>query len=411
MYIPRPTKMKIVPFTRDNIEQYTKQLEANFVLPGLSRKKTGMIYGPPNIGKSYFLQSLAYEVSTAKPLVGLIDTKKASPQKVLFICQEDRIEGFMSRASVQTQFQGYFGDREMELLAENLSLSVLPNALISRTLHDPISTQQVNELIEEASCYDLMIIDTARKVMGNCREVEEDKLLETALDAVAENADVAILLSHHITKLQADRNQSTKVFLNATGGSGLTSTQATSKYHLALFYGDSELECKLWHSKDNFVPRHKKIKESNPITFKHNELQLFINPDIGRNDDHPAASEVESSISSKQPVQHREIQPIEITDKQNDTDRHEEESALSQVESITANDSYESTVEKPLFETDPNILIQQQEVVTDKKLEKMVSKRNDRNKNGGIEVKHIESDSPETDQELGLFRPTQDNNY
>lgn len=403
--------MKIVPFTRNNIEHYTKQLEDNFVLPGLSRKKTGMIYGPPNIGKSYFLQSLAYEVSTAKPLVGLIDTKKATPQKVLFICQEDRIEGFMSRASVQTQFKGYFGDKEMELLAENLSLSVLPNALISRTLHDPISTQQVNELIQEATGYDLVIIDTARKVMGNCREVEEDKLLETALDAVAENADVAILLSHHITKLQADRNQSTKVFLNATGGSGLTSTQATSKYHLALFYGDNELECKLWHSKDNFVPRHKKIKESNPITFKHNELQLFINPDIGRNEDHPAASEVEPSISSTQPDQQSEIEPIDIPDNRSDDDQHEEEGTVSRVESISANNLSESSDEKPLFETDPHIQIQQQEVVKDKKLEKMISKRNNRNRNGGIEVKHIQSDNPESDQGYGLFRPTPDNNY
>ncbi|WP_409589904.1 AAA family ATPase [Vibrio jasicida] len=265
------------PFCVENILQAKQNLLKNFVIPGLSKKKVGFLNGPPNIGKSFLLQTLAYEVALAKPLVGIIDSETANPLKVLFLCQEDGLDGFLSRAESQIQI---FSQEELKVLQEQLVPAVMPYSLINRNPEDPKCKFQVEMLINDAKNYDLVIIDTARKVMGNAREVEEDKLLEDVLDQVANEADVAILVSHHLTKLHADRKQ--KLDINATGGSGLSSTQASSKYHLTLYYGDDKghATTKLWHSKYNYVPKDKLISELNPIVFTQNELDLFIASNI-----------------------------------------------------------------------------------------------------------------------------------
>lgn len=264
-------------FSVENILQAKKNLLKNFVIPGLSKKKVGFLNGPPNIGKSLLLQTLAYEIALAKPLVGIIDMETAKPQKVLFLCQEDGLDAFLSRAESQIQI---FSQEDLEILSEQLVPAVMPYSLINRNPEDPKSKFQVEMLINDAKNYDLVIIDTARKVMGNAREVEEDKLLEDVLDKVAIEADVAILVSHHLTKLHADRKQ--KLDINATGGSGLSSTQASSKYHLTLYYGDEKghTTTKLWHSKYNYVPKDKLISELNPIIFTQNQFDLFIAPNI-----------------------------------------------------------------------------------------------------------------------------------
>ncbi len=277
-------EIKTRKFCVENILKARKSLEFGFVLPGLSKGKVGFLNGPPNIGKSYLLQTLAYEVALAKPLVNLIDKKTARKQRVLFLCQEDGLDGFLSRALNQIRI---FSEKELGLLEENLTPGTLHYSLINRSANDKMCNIQVNLLIEKAKQYDLVIIDTARKVMGNAREVEEDKLFEDVLDKIAIEADVAVLVSHHLTKLHADRKQ--KLDINATGGSGLSSTQASSKYHLTLYYGDDKNgeTTKLWHTKFNYVPKHLRIKEHKPIVFTQNELDLFVAPNV----DHQAKYE------------------------------------------------------------------------------------------------------------------------
>lgn len=389
-------------FTRENITQAVAELYASFVIPGLSKGKVGFLNGPPNIGKSYFLQTLAYEVTLAYPLIGIIDSSH-EPKRVLFLCQEDGLNGFLARAENQIAI---FNDAQMDTLEQNLVPATLPNSLISRNGSDATSLTQVESLIAEARKYDLIIIDTARKVMGSGREVEEDKLFESTLDKIAERADVAILVSHHLTKAHADRNQ--KLQINATGGSGLSSTQASSKYHLTLYYSsEKNVESKLWHSKFNYVPKHNFIPESAPIKFTCSDLDLFISPSIGVGklidiDRSPKKTTKEPSKELQSNHDDRSMIDVKIIEEG------------IQPENIIPDHLEDTESEKPLLNVDPVIEIKESEQILTRKQQKILknvknlSKQKDSLK--PLQSTSDDSGSPQQ-QPLGLFGRTEDHEY
>lgn len=287
--------MKAIKFNKRNIESESNRALENQILPGLERGKVGFLLGKPAIGKTYFLLSLAYEIATGKNLLGVSDGTK---HKVLYVAAEDGVAPIFSRSKAHlSQFTG----TELKLLEQNLAMVELDAPIVSRTPNDPSTTQSLQNLIDLSMAYDLVIVDTIRKAMGSAREVEEDTLVDVALTKLTGAANCAVLCSHHLTKSQVSVTKH-GVEIDSTGGSGLSVTQQTSKYHLFLSK-NVEGGLSLIHSKDNYVPRdhrHYSAKTPLQLTLTKQQLMVAIGAEISSDEtNEPVKNKPSTKLSKK----------------------------------------------------------------------------------------------------------------
>lgn len=261
-------------FSKENIFSASATLDQSAVLFGLFKKFTGFLLGAPSIGKTYLLLSIAYECASDLTLLGL--KAKDKPQKVLYVAAEDRSDGLFTRAKEQI---GAFDNQTLAQLEKNLSFYDLEYALLSANQHDLMAADSLNKLINAAKDYDLVIIDTIRKAIGTAREVQEDTFIDSMLTRLARESDVAVLCSHHLKKSQVNKSKSGKNSdmegVDTTGGSGLSVTQSTSKFHLLLEKDDDSGELSLYHSKDNYVQRDAYISRQNKMVLCSDEFSVL----------------------------------------------------------------------------------------------------------------------------------------
>lgn len=248
-------------FTRENILAGAKMSLASQILPGLMRGSYGFLLSAPGKGKTFFLISLSYELALAKPYVGLI-AADSKPCRVMFVAAEDFAHGVFSRSADHI---AHFSDHDFDLLEQNLKIFNLPHALISRFL-DPKCERALDKLIEIGKNYDFIILDTIRKCTGTAREVEEDTVYEAMLERIATETNAAVMVSHHLRKNQGSGRGMEPV--DSTGGSGLSSTQARSKYHIFFDFHPKDEKIKyITHTKDNYIPRDYVISTPRVISF------------------------------------------------------------------------------------------------------------------------------------------------
>ena len=238
----------IISVTSGSINKLASE-QLNEVLPGLSKKSYGFVIGNPGAGKGYFFLSLAYELTTNIKLLGL--SKQSTPIKVLYRPVEDGVNIVAKRIKKHIN---EIGDEIAQLIESNFSLYNSLDPICSRrreTTFAHIIDSNREKLIAAALDYDLLIIDTIREASGSCHEVEDDLSIKMALQEVARNADVAILISHHPTKDLMRK----KEVLTTVSGSGLSVTQANSRYSIFIDVVESKKEknTQISHLKHNNV--------------------------------------------------------------------------------------------------------------------------------------------------------------
>ena len=230
----------------------SKEVNENFVISGLGKGKVGFLLSGPDIGKSYFCLSLAYELSSSLSLLGL--KSQSHPIRVLYWPVED---GAQSTSIRMLPHLESFSDSVRQELKQNFSLWSDPNPFC--TLRNGVEIQssptQRAELIEAAKQYDLLIIDTLREAAGNAHEVDDDLVVKNILKDIAIQADAAVLVVHHLNK---DTVKGKERITNVSG-SGYSTAQANARLILSIEKKGSKLTYS--QLKANFVSQEDKRQD------------------------------------------------------------------------------------------------------------------------------------------------------
>lgn len=212
----------LINVSLETLADIRKDAAENFVLSGLPRGKIGFVVSGPDVGKTYLSLSIAYEVSTRISILGVRGSDE--PLKVLYWPIEDGPELIATRIIPQLSS---FSEQTRELISANFSIwSEQEPFCTVRHGHDiqPKDGSR-NRLIEAAKSFDLLIIDTLREAAGNAHEVDDETLVKCILQDIAKQADVAILVTHHLTK---DVVRGKEKITNVSG-SGYSAAQANAR--------------------------------------------------------------------------------------------------------------------------------------------------------------------------------------
>lgn len=288
---------------------------------GLERGEIGFINAAPDSGKSYLCLSLAYEIATNYPIIGLAPNVKdiAEPTRrtVLYWSAEDSIKTVLSR--VRNHFED-FSDLCKSILERNISCLEHPEiACRSNARSEKLNDIEKNiiELITIAKDYDCLIIDTLREAIGDADEVEDDIQVKNTLQRIAKEANVAIIVTHHLTKAAVKNEE----VITAVSGSGFSRTLANARWGLTLVSKKQKngvLNRYMTHVKANNVDTKYRISElpyyfneSSLVFSEHGELhylsserkEVVFEPinevEIELQPDSAGISETEASVAAK----------------------------------------------------------------------------------------------------------------
>lgn len=245
-----------IPLNVTKLEEKFKEIDREQILCGLYKGGIGFLIAPPDSGKSYLCLSIAYELALPSyPNIIGLRSQKQKPVKTLLWSVEDGMIGTLPRIKAHLEV---FSNDVKELLEHNISLYDIydPICCSSSVVNKPEGSRASNSLerlIEEAKTFDLVIIDTLRDAIGSAKEVDDDYFIRIALEKLAKNADVAVLVVHHPTK-EVSRG---KDVINSVAGSGLSSTLSKSKLHYYLDRSrgkNSEAQqIRIRHTKANYL--------------------------------------------------------------------------------------------------------------------------------------------------------------
>lgn len=221
---------QIIELNPEVLEPLVERFESEQIIKGLSRKEIGFLISTPDSGKGYLSLSIAYELATMVPLVGLSTGDK--PMKTLYWSCEDANGATAKR--VLKHFSE-ISEEHLEQIRKNVHLygNDSPICCAQKLLNTKAGVEAEeakSQLIDILSEYDLLIIDTLREAIGTASEVEDDRLVKLVLKEIAEQADVAILAVHHLTKAATKGQEA----ITSVSASGFSTTLATSRLQLLL---------------------------------------------------------------------------------------------------------------------------------------------------------------------------------
>ncbi len=254
-----------IPISKTRLNKLKRPPNSDDVLSGLYKGEIGFVIAAPEVGKGFFCLSVAYELATKMPFLGISNCKK--PKRTLYWPIEDglftvanRIENHLLNWDSPTKPL----EKNISLYDSNTPLPVLTNDNSEQAL--------TNELIEAAMPFDLLIIDTLREAIGVADEVDDDIKVKNLLQHIARKADVAILCVHHLTK------QAVKGLEKITNvsGSGFSRTLANSRVQYLLETkadksGNIDGKVYLSHIKANNLPVSERLK-AKPLQWGHTSL-------------------------------------------------------------------------------------------------------------------------------------------
>ena len=253
-------------------------------LRGLAKGELGFILAAPDRGKGFLCLSIAYEASLGQPIVD-VSNSDVGMQSVLYWPAEDGAEQVANRIA---KHKVQFAPTIWEHVVKNLFLWNNQNPIFDPT-HPKFITDSYTELLEAAKDVDILIIDTLREAAGLADEVKDDLLVKKYLQKLAKEADVALVLVHHITKNAARGLEA----ISSVSGSGFSRTQANSRLHLFLDVGSTDAKktagnqslkkqgsqnnsqtVTLTHLKANNVNLEKRLRSSPLVWTEHSVLTL-----------------------------------------------------------------------------------------------------------------------------------------
>lgn len=156
----------------------------NFLYPGLQ-----LIVGAPKVGKTFFMEQIAYHVSSGIPMWEYAVRMGA----VLYLALEDK------ENRVQERLYRMFGTK----VTSNLFFS-----LSSRTINEGLLNQLQNFIDDHPDTL-LIIIDTLQKIRdveGDAYSYAKDYEFMAKLKEFADNNNICLVLVHHTRKQKSDDN-------------------------------------------------------------------------------------------------------------------------------------------------------------------------------------------------------------
>ncbi|MGB0938486.1 MAG: AAA family ATPase [Colwellia sp.] len=239
---------KLLEVNNNTLDSQAKISAQNSIILGLPKGDIGFVLAAPGTGKGYLCLSLCYELASDLKLLGLKVTE--TPQRCLYWPIEDGVPVVAKRIK---KHMNSFSKSTQALIQQNFMLWD-SNQYISSDINDNDGHTELNQLIEAAREFDVLIIDTIRESVGPKDEVKDDKEIKFLLQKIAKAAGVAIIVSHHLTKDAVKGKEN----ITSVSGSGLSETLANSRMQLYL-------ECK------------KKGRASEELTYvshiKHNYIE------------------------------------------------------------------------------------------------------------------------------------------
>lgn len=246
----------VIPITMASLSKLKETKNNDDVLSGLHKRELGFVIAAPEVGKGFFCLSVAYELATKTPFLGISSCTK--PKRTLYWPIEDGMHTAANR--IENHLLNW--DAAIKPLEKNIALYASDTPLpVSLKSNDDVAT--VNTLIEAAKPFDLLIIDTLREAIGAADEVEDDIAVKNLLQHIAKEADIAILCVHHLTK------QAVKGLEKITNvsGSGFSRTLANSRVQYLLETktdksGRANGTVYLSHLKANNLPVTERLKNT-----------------------------------------------------------------------------------------------------------------------------------------------------
>jgi len=288
---------KLISITDESLNTFSKTNEDE-VLLGLSKGKVGYIISVPDSGKGYLCLSIAYELATTIPIIGLSTTLK--PKSVLYWPIEDGLGEVAKRI---TKHLSIIDPSVTELIKENVSLwesdePISCSTKLMGTSVDIEASKNRNTLIENAKNFDLLI-NTLREAAGTADEVDDDLQVKIALNEIAKKADIAILATHHLTKAASRGTEK----ITSVSGAGFSKTLANSRMQLQLGSADEKGKSQtfLTHIKANNIPQDKRFKNQ-LVKWSQNSLPFCKKDGIE-----------ELLVATKAPIEFDEVEPVSIS--------------------------------------------------------------------------------------------------
>lgn len=167
----------------------------DFIVPGLLKGTIGLLIGAGSSGKSVFALQLAASVAGAGNLLGINTGKQ--PRKVFYVSLEDPHDIIIRRLN---ELGKHINPVLREVMFSNLSIGSVENNRL-----DLMDAEQVKGLIELVKSNDLIIIDTLSRT-HTMDENSNNSMAQfvTQLERLASGIGAAVLVIHHIAKMQSE---------------------------------------------------------------------------------------------------------------------------------------------------------------------------------------------------------------
>ena len=191
--------------------QSTAYEPASFVVDDLLPQGLHLLAGAPKIGKSWLALWLCLCAAQGKPLW----TFATRPCEVLYLCLEDSFQRIQSRLFDLTED----------------APPTLHFAVMSQQLHNGL-VEQIEQFLKEHPQTRLIVIDTLQRIRtaGNdANPYASDYRDIGVLKALADKHHIAILLIHHLRKMNDDDPMN--MIPGTTGISGATDSNFVLKEH------------------------------------------------------------------------------------------------------------------------------------------------------------------------------------
>lgn len=171
--------------------------DEEYIFPGLERGEIAVFAGAGGAGKSFLAQKWAMELAAGEKMTGITNFS-SSPRKVLFVSFEDGKKAVQKRAVAIFRAMPTLLKKEKDI-QKNLYMCAV-RGMAPLFFAEKENTEKIQECIEFFQNFDFVILDPLSRIFCGDETNTNFSVLVATLEKIAIEADVGILLLHHIAK-------------------------------------------------------------------------------------------------------------------------------------------------------------------------------------------------------------------